>query len=410
MIDGSARPAHPRPVAIVTHSYYEEDPRVRRQAESLAAAGHAVVVFALRRPGDGREGVLEGVEIRRLDVQRHQGAGLGTYLAEYTAFFVRAGAALLHAHRARHFGLVQVATLPDWLVFAALPLRLTGVPLLLDLHEAMPEFFRSRFPRASGPLAHRMLELQERASIRAASHVITVNEVLRERLLAMGIAPGKVSVVLNSPALARFDPAHYPTRPFMADGTLRLVYAGALTPTYELDVALGGLAEFHDARPDVPLALDVYGRGDSAASLAELAGRVGLSEVVTFHGRIRVEAVPAAIASADVGLAPTRRDRFTDLSLSTKIFEYAALRKPTLCSALPLVERTFGASVWTYQGGDRASFAARLGEIVDDEPEREARVAAAAERTRELAWEREAERYLALVDRLALVDPPATRR
>ena len=40
-------------------------------------------------------------------------------------------------------------SLPDFLVFAALPLKLAGVPVLLDLHEAMPEFFASRFPGAS---------------------------------------------------------------------------------------------------------------------------------------------------------------------------------------------------------------------------------------------------------------------
>ena len=71
---------------MIAHTYYDEDPRVRREAEALVAAGRPVHVIGLRRPGDEPAGVLEGVYVRRIDVQRHQGAGVGTYLREYLAF------------------------------------------------------------------------------------------------------------------------------------------------------------------------------------------------------------------------------------------------------------------------------------------------------------------------------------
>ena len=83
-----ARPARPPSRRMLTHSYYEEDPRVRREAEALAAAGRPVDVFALRRPADpGRRRPSTASRVHRLGVQRHQGAGLGVYLAEYLAFF-----------------------------------------------------------------------------------------------------------------------------------------------------------------------------------------------------------------------------------------------------------------------------------------------------------------------------------
>ena len=104
---------------MLTHSYYEEDPRVRREAEALVAAGRPVEVFALRREGDPATGTVDGVRVHRLDVQRHQGAGLGRYLREYLSFFVRAAVAATAANRRARFALVQVHTLPDFLVFAA---------------------------------------------------------------------------------------------------------------------------------------------------------------------------------------------------------------------------------------------------------------------------------------------------
>jgi glycosyltransferase involved in cell wall biosynthesis len=394
-----------RAIALVTHSYYEEDPRLRRQAETLAAAGWSVDVFALRRPDDPPEGHLEGVHIRRLGVQRHQGAGLATYLREYVAFFVRVLFALPRAHARRHYAVVQVATLPDWLVFATAPLRMVRVPVILDLHEAMPEFFRSRFPGPLRSVGFRLLRAQERASVAFADHVITVNDAMGDRLTSLGLPAGRLTVVANSPSLTRFDPALVAPRRFMADGTLRLVYAGAVTPMYELDVVLAGLAILRHRRPALDWRLDIYGRGDAAAGLVRQAASLGLADSVTQHGRIPVEGVPAAIAAADVGLAPTRRDAFTELSLSTKIFEYAAMGRPALCSDLPLVRRTLGLeAVWTYAAGDATSFADVLGAVVDEPAAREARAATAAERMRALAWEGEAERYLAAIE--ALVAAP----
>ncbi len=396
------RPGRPGPVAILVHAYYEEDSRVRRQAESLVRAGRPVDVYALRRADQPPVGDLDGVRVHRLDVQRHQGAGLGTYLVEYLAFFVRAGWAVTAAHRRRRYAVVQVATLPDFLAFAALPLKLAGIPLVLDLHEAMPEFFRSRFPRAASPLAHSVLLAQERASAAIADAVLTVNDALADRLVALGVRRDKITVILNSPSFERFDPATQPARPFAADGALRLVYAGALSPVYELDVAFAALARLANRRPDLPVTLDLYGRDYGEVRLSDVAASLGVADRVRFHGRIPLEAVPAANAEADDGLAPTRRTSFTDFSLSTKVFEYAAMAKPVVASRLPMVERTFAAdTVATYAPGDPDDLAATILRLVDQPAERAGRVERTTARVRELSWEREAERYIGLIDRLA---------
>ena len=391
-----------RPVAMVVHSYYEEDPRVRREAEAVRASGRQVDVFSLRREADPSDGELNGVRIHRINVQRHQGAGVGTYLREYADFLLRAAVALTRAHGRRRYALVQVHTIPDALVFAALPLRLLGVPVILDMHEAMPEFFRMRFPGASRPAVHRALVLQERASIAMANASITVNDALARRLVDMGVPERKVHVVLNAPVLARFDPGAYPARPFMADGTLRLVYAGALSMVYEVDVALAALASLRTTRPDLRITLDLYGRDFAEVPLRDQAASLGLADAVTFHGRVPLEEVPAALARADVGLAPTRRTEFTDFSLSTKIFEYAAMGKPVVASRLPMVEAMFPAgTVTTYTAGDADALGAALLALVDDAPAREAAIARTSELVAGLAWERVSVPYLELVESLA---------
>jgi glycosyltransferase involved in cell wall biosynthesis len=391
-----------RPVLMIVHSYYEEDPRVRREAEAVVATGRPVVVLGLRRPGDPVDAELAGVRIRHLDVQRHQGAGFGVYLREYLEFFGRAMWAAVRAHRRERFAVVQVHSLPDFLAFAALPLRLVGVPLVLDLHEAMPEFFRTRFPGTRNPLVHRLLLLQERWSIALSTTTITVTEAMADRLVGLGVARDKLEIVINSPSLARFDAAAHPRRTFREDGRLRLIYTGALTPTYELDVALRAFAGLVEARPELDPAFDLYGRGDSEDRLRTLASELGMGDRVTFHGRIPIDDVPAAVAAADIGVAPTRLDPFTAMSQSGKVYEYAAMGKPVVASALPLVERNFpGGAVATYPPGDATAMTAAILRLVDEPLYRESVVAKATAVVAASAWENASRGYLKLIERLA---------
>jgi glycosyltransferase involved in cell wall biosynthesis len=199
----------------------------------------------------------------------------------------------------------------------------------------------------------------------------------------------------------------------MADGVLRLVYAGALSGVYELDVALDAVARIVAARPDLPVSLELYGRDFAEVPLQERAAELGVADRVVFHGRIPIEDVPGVLAAADIGLAPTRRTEFTDFSLSTKIFEYAAMGKPVIGSRLPMVEAMFPpGTVATYEAGDAEGLARAILELVDSADEREARVAATGAIVREVAWERESVRYLDLVERLARdgISSPAALR
>jgi glycosyltransferase involved in cell wall biosynthesis len=269
----------------------------------------------------------------------------------------------------------------------------------------MPEFFRSRFAgRMPGALAAagvRLIRIQERLATTLADRVITVNEALGDRLLALGLQRSKLAIVPNSPSLARFDPAAYPAHTFASDGIVRLVYAGGLSPIYEVDIVVEAIARLRDARPDLDVRLEVYGRDFGEVPLAERAAELGVGDRVTLHGRIPLDQVPAALAGADIGVAPTRRSGFTDFSLSTKVFEYAAMGKPVIASRLPMVERTFGTDgVTTYEPGDPDDLARAIVRIVDDPADRARRIERAGERTRELAWERAGPAYVDLVESL----------
>jgi len=390
-----------RRMAIVTHSVVEEDPRIRRESEALVAGGWEVDVFCLSGPADAAPQAA-GIRLVPIDVGRHQGAGLATYLVEYGLFFFRAGFALARAQRRRRYRVVQVAAPPDPLIFAALPLRLVGVPLILDLHEATPVFFRSRFPGAVNRISDGLLHLAERLSIAVARAVISVNQPRHARLLDLGYPATKLHVVTNGPSLGRFQPDQHPVRPFMADGFLRIVYTGAITPLYELDVVVRAIRLIRDDRPDLAVRFELYGRGDAEPGLAALAKELGISDRVFFHGRVPLEAIPAALAGIDIGVSPIRRDPFTEISMPTKALEYAIMGKPAVAADMAAARDHFDIPMLSwYEPGDTASMAAAILRLVDDAGAREAGAAAAGGRARELSWDREAPAYVALVESVA---------
>ena len=193
----------------------------------------------------------------------------------------------------------------------------------------------------------------------------------------------------------------------MADGTLRIVYTGALTPTYELDVLLRAIASIARSRPKLPLNATLYGRGDALPALEALAAELGIADRIEFPGRIAIEDVPAAVAGGDIGIAPTRLDPFTGMSLSTKVLEYAAMGKAVVASRLPTVERYFAPdTLAVYEPGDPESLAASILALVDHPADRLARIDRTGRRVDELSWTRQAEAFKAVVVRLTEASEP----
>jgi glycosyltransferase involved in cell wall biosynthesis len=386
-----------RRVAIVVHAIYPGDPRVRRQSDALADAGYEVDVIALRQPGEAGEETDGARRIVRLPLDRVF-TGFAGHLAEYAAFTAMAAWRLAREHRRRRYDLVQVATVPDFLGFAALPEKLGGVPLLLDLHEDMPEFFRDRF---TGRLLRPLMPVvtgMSRASAAVADHLITVHEPLRELSIARGVPPDKIAVVMNSADPRLFDPSRHERRPFMAGGTLRLVHHSNLQRIYGLDLAIRGLATLP---ADLDWRLDVYGDGPWRGPIEAAVADTGTAEWVTLHGRVLIDELPGVLAGADIGLVPSLPEPYLQYSLSTKLLEYAAMGVPAIASDLATFRRHFtDAALRFVPGGDPAALARAVVELAAD-PEKTVAMGLEAQRqATAYDWERQKAGYLAIVDRL----------
>src|SRR5207249_3826221 len=120
-----------------------------------------------------------------------------------------------------------------------------------------------------------------------------------------------------------------------------------------------------DERPDLAVRFELYGRGDAEPGLVALAAELGIADQVVFHGRVPLEAIPAALAAIDIGVSPIRRDPFTEISMPTKALEYAIMGKPTIAADMAAARGHFDEAMLSwYEPGEAASMAAAILRLV----------------------------------------------
>ena len=408
-VAGGAKPPrapHMARICVIRQYYFPLDTRVKREVDTLVAAGHEVTVLCMTRPGERRIEKADGATIIRMPL-RHRRGSMARYCFEHLAFVLLAGASAAAGQLRRGYDLVQVNTMPDTLVLAALVPRLLGTPLLLDLHECMPECFATTFDAGKVPV--RILALLERFSIQFASGATTCTELMRQTFVGRGAPPEKVSVVLNGADENIFDPDRYPaTR--SDQGRLRLVSHGTLEPRYGLETVVRAVALLKDEIPG--LELQVYGEGSQLDDLRRLTDELGVHDRVHFSGRfVPIEELVAGISNADAGVVAIERDPYRDLTLCNKMYDFVTMRKPALVSRTRSVEVYFGESCFQmFTSGDEHDLARAIRELHARPDRGAALVQAATEANASQRWAVQRGAYLAAIESLLAGDAATQSR
>ncbi|MBP2686989.1 MAG: glycosyl transferase, group 1 [Deltaproteobacteria bacterium] len=189
---------------MVAYTLYEMDNRVRRYAEALAERGDDVDVYVLGKPGQPRQGVLNGVRIHRIQTRVRNEKKPLTYLAKLLLFLLRSSLVLAKKSFRERYDVIHVHSVPDFEVFAALVPKWMGSKIILDIHDIVPEFYASKFRTGRDSLVFKTLVLMEKLSIAFSDHAIIANHLWYETLTSRSVVPGKCTVVMNYPDISIF--------------------------------------------------------------------------------------------------------------------------------------------------------------------------------------------------------------
>ena len=382
-------------ILVIRQSFYG-DLDVQRKVDALVDSGHEVDVICLRRPGERLRERHGPIRVHRIPLPHSRG-GTAVYLAKYGAFLAAAGtlAALLHVRR--RYSLVEVYSMPDVLVFAALVPRLTGAKVLLTLLETMPEFFATKFERGMEHRAVRLVAAAEQASIRFADHVVTCTDEMRDAFVARG-ARTPITVVLNSADESIFAPGRVPRveRP----GEFTVVCHGTIEERYGLDTLVRAAAL---TREDIPnLRVLIFGEGEYRPELEALVAELGAGDRVDIaQDLIPLDELVGTIEAADAGVVAMKRDAFRELTQTNKMFEFISLGVAQAVSRLRSVANSFDdASFAWFEPGDSEDLARALRELHADPARRRALAEHAAKVAEPYRWPHQRVIYLNAVGKL----------
>jgi glycosyltransferase involved in cell wall biosynthesis len=386
---------------MVVHAYYPlGETRVEREALALRDRGVEVDVVCLRKPGEPREDVIDGVTVYRVPISRRKRSGILVQSLEYLAFFVMALGRVTYLHLRRRYAVVQVHNLPDFLVFTALVPRLMGARVILDLHDLMPEFYTERFGRGMNSPEVRLLRAQEWISCKFADHIITVTDLWRQALVERGQPGQKITVVMNVADERAFNPSVVPDHTLERRSGFRLIYHGNIDQRYGLDLAVHAIDRIRRELPDVHLT--VHGGGEYREVIEAMVEKAELWA----HVEISREFVPTPvlakrIKAADLGIVPYRDGVFTGAILPTKLMEYAALGLPVIAARTPTISRYFDDSmVEFFPPGDIEGLATGILRLYHDRERLGELARNISAFTRQWPWRRQRAAYVDLVDRL----------
>jgi glycosyltransferase involved in cell wall biosynthesis len=395
-------------ICIIRHYYYPEDPRSRREAEALAAAGHHVDILTLRHSGEPAREVVNGVNVRRLPVKHYRGS-VFHYAYEYGAFFVLSFLTVTFRFFRHRYNVVQVNSLPDMLVFVTLICKLFGARIVLDMHECTPELFCTKYNKKPQHPVVRLLGWVEQRSLAFADQIITCTPQQRTIFASRGTPPEKIEVVLNAANSAVFRPRTLEPLLWQPGETFELVSHGLVAQRYGLDTMVHAVALLANEIPNITL--QVYGKGDYIHEMGELANQLGVGDKVIIHGFVPEEELLEGIARAHVGVIAAKRDSFRELTHTQKMYEYVAMRKPVVIAETSAVRTHFDDTCFQFfESDDPADMARALRQLYFNPARALEMIEAASCRYRAYSWEAQRHIYCEAVIGSAAQAPVAPRR
>ena len=382
-------------VCMLAYSFYEQDNRVRRYAETLAKRGDQVDVVALRMEGQSSKEVVGGVCVYRIQYRIVNEKGRFTYLGRLLLFFLRSFVFLTSKQLRERYDLIHVHSVPDFEVFAALIPKFTGSKIILDIHDLVPEFYLSKFKASSKSLTFRLLVAMERMSASFADHVIAANHIWLKRLHERSVRSADCTVILNFPDTDIF---HLRGRT-RNDCKFIMVYPGTLSYHQGLDLAIRAFAQIANKTPQTEF--HIYGGGDQAEFLKTLIAELHLQDRVFLKGGRTLQEIAVIMENSDLGIVSKRSDGFGNEAFSTKIFEFMSVDVPVIVPETAIDRYYFNDSVVKFfQANDEKSLAEAMLLLINNPELRQELVRNARKFIESYTWERNKEIYLSLVDSL----------
>src|SRR5262249_47457492 len=324
---------------------YPWDVRVEKVATALAGAGHEMHLVCRNQARRQRREWDQGFMIHRLQALPAVFGPANTlwnFPYPFNPAWIRVITQVIRETKA---DLILVRDLPMALP-AAIIGKAFGIPVVLDMAENYPAMLRDRLRYVPTGLLGRLVRspalarFVERVTVRLVDHILVVIEESRERLIQLGVPPGRLTVVRNTPKLDQVRVVRDLSFAPDTEAGTTLVYLGNLDGGRGLDVVIRAVRLLADG--GVLTRLLIIGDGPDMQQYRDLASRLAVSAQVIFQGRSPLSTALAMVARCDIGVIPQYVTAHTDSTVSNKLFDYMLAGLPVIASSARPTARIVG--------------------------------------------------------------------
>ena len=296
-------------------------------------------------------------------------------------------------HFKEKFDCIQVHTMPDFLVFSTLIPKMLGAKIVLDLHEPMEELWVTK-NGDKFPWIRKLIEGIEIKCIQYSDRTLTVTSAMKKRLIGKGIADSHVVVIPNvaDSVFLKFEKTDYSSKK-----TFSIVTHGSIEERYGHDLVIQAINDLKYSHPQIRY--NIIGKGEYQHHLEKMVNEYGLNEVVKFNGFLVFEKMIEMIIDSDVGIIAMKKNPYSVLIDTNKMYEYITMKVPIILSRLPAVEEVFNDSSVTYfHPGDCADLKKVLVDAIGNHSVLGKKAQLAFEQNRPMCWDIVKKTYLGVYD------------
>lgn len=235
--------------------------------------------------------------------------------------------------------------------------KLKKIPLVIEINYTSRSPLVRKRTLLLKPLAHAL----DRRVFRSATLLTPVSTTLQRELIEVfGIPESKIVVLPNAVDPTRFIPRsafHQNT------GATRIIgFVGGFYPWHGLNLLIDAFSAIHSQYPEARVML--IGDGPELASTKLKVEQLGLSDKITFEGRVHHQDLPGRMKDFYIGVMPDSNDYGSPM----KIFEYMALGIPVIApDYVPILDAiTSGRQGLIFKKRDVGDLAACLGKLLGD--------------------------------------------
>jgi glycosyltransferase involved in cell wall biosynthesis len=317
----------PRRVLIIVENLpLPFDRRVWQEATTLQQAGYQVSIICPKGKGyeKGRE-VIDDIHIYRHAFPIEASGALG-YAIEYSWALFWEFVLTLWVLWTRGFDVMHACNPPDTIFLIGGFFKWFGKKFIFDHHDINPELYEAKFGRRDA--FYKLLVALERWTFRTANVSIVTNESYKKIAVQRGgKRPERVFIVRSGPDLRRLKIV--PPVPELRHGRQYLVgYVGVMGKQEGIDYLLRGVQHIVRDLKRTDIHFGLVGGGTELEDMKAYARELGVSDYVTFTGRVPDQQMLEMLNTADICVNPDVANEMNDKSTMNKVMEYMALGKP----------------------------------------------------------------------------------